>query len=155
MKFGLLIALMGVLFLVGCTTTSAYLLTGEYINPKTATTDQIIIPVSQYEYDSTVVGSQYPVTVHTSLMGIKKAVGKESLNGTFMAEQVPLVIVVGGIWFGIVSAWKNRRGWAGLPGVLIVPLLMLVIGVFLIGTTQPEFTTTATIIDKTFQIMSY
>jgi hypothetical protein len=152
-KFFVLFILAFVLFaIIGCTISSQYLLTGEYINPKTNIIEHIEIPVSQYEYDKTNVGDTYEVRMHTILFGFKIPLNDSNPPASIaMIDMLPIVALCLVIGFTIYMIYKQDFiSW----GNIITFILSLGFIAFLVLTTQPDFTVTSTIIDKTFQIIS-
>lgn len=158
MKYYLVLVAVGILMLVGgCMgTTSQYLLTSEYTNANTGQVERIDIPVSQYVYEQTGVGDNFQTTVHTAIFGMRVPITDHTKSAYLeLLDTVPLVgfcIFASPLIAVIYQALKKGK----FPGiVLFFAILMLAIGIFIISTTAPEFTTMGTIIDKTFVITSY
>jgi len=141
-----------VLLLCACSFSSEYLLEMQYTNPKTGTSQTIDIPVSQYEYEKTNVGSEYSVVIHTAPLGIPIPVTKgTSTTRLAMLDLMPVIVVcVAGISTYKVFTASNR---GELIQFVVAALFAIAFGAYLYTTMQPEFTATGTIIDKTFQIV--
>jgi hypothetical protein len=157
MKFSIFLILLFIILLTGCYggISSQYLLTMDYTNPKTDKIATINIPVSQYEYEQIAVGTPYTATIHTSLMGVTIPVNKQiSLTGAYMAEQMPAIGFVLLVFMTIYMSYA-AKSLGSIIRLLIFVVVVLGVILLMISPMQPEFTTTGTIIDKTFKITSY
>ena len=153
-KKGVLIGALLLLLLllgVGCASSSAYLLTAEYYNPNVDKVERTQVGVSQYVYEGTDVGDEYSFSIKTSLLGIRFQVTEYSPTGQLAFLDIlpivfPIVIIVGSLLWPILvgRGTKTEHVITGVIGVMLA--------VFIVSTTAPEFATIGTIVDKTFVI---
>ena len=145
-----------ILLSVGCAgVSSQYLLYTEYVSPNTGRVEVVEVPVSQYVYEQTNVGDTSTVTIHTTILGLKVPITRETSTSmiaildTIPSVFGPLLIAIP-LGYLVFSLLKRRS--------LITPLVMLVVGVgvsgFMYSTLYPEFTTLGIVVDKTFRIAS-
>lgn len=150
----IIISILSALFLfLGCSVSSAYILTMEYTNPKTNRIQTIDIPVSQYEYNKTDVGASYEATIHTGPMGITIPVSNNTITRASMADMMPVIVLIAGFILTIYGIHKAKN-IGDYIGILFV--FVFTIGFYLLMTLpmQPEYTVIGTIINKDFVISS-
>ncbi len=147
----LLLVLLSTMFFSSCV-SSSYVLTGQYYNPNTKQEAQIDIPVTQYKYDNIKVGGTYDLKVRTTVLGI--TVPSSNNPKLLMMDSFPLILTAFGIGFLILVTIQGIKNKKDIYTV-IFPIIIIVIGIFLLSTIKSEFSTTVTIVNKDFIISSY
>jgi hypothetical protein len=150
---GLILVLCSMLFLVGCTVSSQYIVTEEYTNPRTGGIEQIDIPVSQYQYEQIDVGDSYSIRVHPVVFGLTVPVVDGNGMGIAMLDVLPIIFISVGLVIAMwkIPHWQKRRDFIG---AIVMVVIVLGVGALMVLTRYPEFTADGIIVDKTFQIVS-
>lgn len=153
----LILSILITLTITGCRgISSQYILTCEYSNPNTNNPESIEVPVSQYEYERTKVGTDYTVTIHTAILGIRTPITRQTTQSQIaLLDTMPTVFPLAFLVIPLVYLYrgiKGKRKECLIPGLTML-IVALGASYLLISTTSPEFTVVSTVVDKTFRIV--